>query len=48
MRSRFIQPPGVVEIIGAALLDHCYTEMTHLAGFLPHLYARVNATGPTT
>lgn len=48
MRSRFIQPPGVVEFIGAALLDHCYTEMTHLASFLPHLYARVNATGPTS
>ena len=47
MRSRFIQPPGIVEIIGPAPLDHCYTEMTHLAGFLPHLYARVNATGPT-
>ncbi len=46
MRSRFILPPGVVEIIGPPLLDHCYTEMTHLAGFLPHLFARVNATGP--
>ena len=47
MRSRFILPPGVIHLIGAALLDHCYTEMTHLARFLPHLYARVNATGPS-
>jgi len=47
MRSRFILPPGVLDVIGAALLDHCYTEMTHLAGFLPRLYARVTATGPT-
>ncbi len=46
MRSRFILPPGLIEILGAPLLDHCYTEMTHLAGFLPHLYARVNARGP--
>jgi len=47
MRSRFIQPPGVLEIFGPSLLDHCYTEMTHLASFLPRLYARVNATVPT-
>ncbi len=46
MRSRFIQPPGIVEIIGPALLDHCYTEMTHLASFLPRLYARVNVEVP--
>lgn len=45
MRSRFIQPPGVIDFVGAALLDHCYTEMTHLASFLPHLYARINARG---
>ena len=48
MRSRFILPPGAIEFIGAPLLDHCYTEMTHLAGFLPHLYARVNARGPSS
>ncbi len=48
MRSRFIQPAGVVELIGPALLDHCYTEMTHLASFLPHLHAQVNARGPTS
>jgi hypothetical protein len=46
MRSRFILPPGILELIGPPLLDHCYTEMTHLAGFLPRLFARVNATGP--
>lgn len=48
MRSRFIFPAGIAELIGPALIDHCYTEMTHLSGFLPHLYARVNATGPST
>ena len=43
MRSRFIFPPGVAGVVGPAMIDHCYTEMTHLAGFLPHLHARVTA-----
>ena len=46
MRSRFIFPPGAPEFIGPFMLDHCWTEMTHLAGFLPRLYARVTANGP--
>ena len=46
MRSRFVFPPGIAQLIGPALIDHCYTEMTHLARFLPHLYAHVNAEGP--
>ena len=41
MRSRFILPPGAPEFIGPPLLDHCWTEMTHLASFLPRLYRRV-------
>lgn len=43
MRSRFIAPPGSPELVAAPLLDHCYTEMTHLGSFLPRLYARVTA-----
>ena len=46
MRSRFIFPDGAPDFIGPPMIDHCWTEMTHLAGFLPHLYARVTATGP--
>ena len=45
MRSRFIFPPGMAEFAGPGLVDHCYTEMTHLAGFLPHLYARITGDG---
>ncbi|MCP3937894.1 MAG: hypothetical protein GY708_21305 [Actinomycetia bacterium] len=47
MRSRFIFPPNTPELLGPALIDHCWTEMTHLATFLPHLYAAITATGPT-
>ncbi|MEM7286158.1 MAG: hypothetical protein AAF480_07390 [Actinomycetota bacterium] len=46
MRSRFIFPAGVPDLIGPVLIDHCWTEMTHLAGFLPHLHARVVGTSP--
>jgi hypothetical protein len=35
MRSRFIFPPGTPTFIGPPMIDHCWTEMTHLAGFLP-------------
>jgi ribonuclease Z len=40
MRSRFVFGPEVPEVIGPLMLDHCWTEMTHLASFLPRLYAR--------
>lgn len=43
MRSRFIFPPGAPETIGGWMIDHCYTEMTHLAAFLPRLYVHVTA-----
>ncbi|MCU0270346.1 MAG: hypothetical protein MUF83_17110 [Acidimicrobiales bacterium] len=43
MRSRFFFAPGTPELIAAPMLDHCWTEMTHLASFLPHLYVRVTA-----
>jgi hypothetical protein len=46
MRSRFIFPPGTPDFIGPPMLDHCWTEMTHLASFLPKLFARVTANGP--
>jgi hypothetical protein len=42
MRSRFVFPPGTPDLIGAPMLDHCWTEMTNLAGFLPRLHARVS------
>jgi ribonuclease Z len=45
MRSRFICSPSTPEFIGPPLLDHCWTEMTHLAGFLPRLHARLHETG---
>ena len=41
MRSRFIFPVGTPDFIGGPMLDHCWTEMTHLASFLPRLYSRV-------
>ena len=44
MRSRFILPAGTPDLLGPLLIDHCYTEMTHLAGFLPDLHAAVNAS----
>ena len=46
MRSRFICEPDTPEFIGTALLDHCWTEMTHLASFLPRVYAAVLDSGP--
>ena len=46
MRSRFIFPAETPELIGPLLIDHCWTEMTQLASFLPHLYARVTAGEP--
>jgi hypothetical protein len=46
MRSRFVFPPGTPDLVGAPMLDHCFTEMTHLAGFLPHLHAAAAMTGP--
>jgi hypothetical protein len=42
MRSRFVFPPGTPDVVAGAMVDHCWTEMTHLAGFLPHLYVAVN------
>ena len=39
MRSRFIFGPEIPDVIGPLMLDHCWTEMTHLAGFLPRLHA---------
>ena len=45
MRSRFILPEETPGFVAAALLDHCYTEMTHLGMFLPRLYTHVLA-GP--
>ena len=41
MRSRFIFGPEIPDLIGPLMLDHCWTEMTHLAGFLPELHARL-------
>ena len=46
MRNRFIFPPGTPNFIGPPVLDHCWTEMTHLASFLPRLFPRVTANGP--
>lgn len=43
MRSRFIFPPGTPEFIGGPMLDHCWTEMSHLAGFLPRLHDAATA-----
>ena len=40
MRSRFIFGPDIPDVIGPLMLDHCWTEMTHLASFLPRLHAR--------
>ena len=45
MRSRFILPAGTPEFIAAPLLDHCWTEMTHLASFLPDLYMYATGAG---
>ena len=42
MRSRFIFPAETPEAIAGPMLDHCWTEMTHLASFLPRLYRTVN------
>jgi hypothetical protein len=47
LRSRFFFPAGFDTAICRALIDHCSTEMTHLASFLPHLYASITGTGPT-
>jgi hypothetical protein len=44
MRSRFILPAGTPNLLGPLLIDHCYTEMTHLAGFLPRLHEFVKTT----
>lgn len=46
MRSRFIFPPEAPEAIAAPMLDHCWTEMTHLASFLPRLHRTVNGSSP--
>ncbi len=43
MRSRFIFPPVLPEILGGWMIDHCATEMSHLAAFLPRLYVHVTA-----
>jgi len=45
MRSRFIFPHGTLDFIATPTLDHCWTETTHLASFLPELYARATTTG---
>ncbi|MCP4341667.1 MAG: hypothetical protein GY799_22995 [Desulfobulbaceae bacterium] len=45
MRSRFVFPPDTPELLGPALIDHCWTEMTHLAGFLPRLHTAATAAG---
>lgn len=39
MRSRFIFGQEIPDLIGPLMLDHCWTEMTHLASFLPRLFA---------
>jgi hypothetical protein len=46
MRSRFVLPAGTPEFVGGALLDHCWTEMSHLATFLPDLHRAVTLGGP--
>ena len=46
MRSRFYFPPGTPDGVGGAMLDHCATEMAHLATFLPRLFATVMGSGP--
>lgn len=39
MRSRFFFPPGTPAFVGPPMLEHCATEMSNLAEFLPRLYA---------
>jgi len=46
MRSRFIFGPEIPDLIGPLMLDHCWTEMTHLASFLPKLHAHVASSSP--
>jgi hypothetical protein len=46
MRNRFYFPPGLPPELGPAMLDHCATEMAHLATFLPRLHALVTGAGP--
>jgi ribonuclease Z len=43
MRSRFIFGAEIPDLIGPLMLDHCWTEMTHLASFLPKLHERVTS-----
>lgn len=47
LRSRFFFPAGFDRTICQALIDHCATEMSHLASFLPRLYASITGVGPT-
>jgi hypothetical protein len=47
MRSRFVFGPGTPDFVAGPMIDHCWTEMTHLAGFLPELFAVVHAQGGT-
>jgi ribonuclease Z len=44
MRSRFIFGSEIPDLIGPLMLDHCWTEMTHLASFLPRLYERATSS----
>jgi hypothetical protein len=39
MKSRFVFGPGTPDFLAGPMIDHCWTEMTHLARFLPQLFA---------
>ena len=41
MRSRFLFPSSTPDLIGPPMIDHCVTEMAHLASFLPRLHSSV-------
>lgn len=44
MKSRFVFGPGTPEFVAGAMIDHCWTEMTHLGSFLPELFELANPT----
>ena len=46
MRSRFYFTDGTPEVMGPWMLDHCATEMRHLASLLPTLYSTITGQGP--
>jgi len=46
MKSRFVFGPATPDFVAGPMIDHCWTEMTHLAGFLPDLFvARTQSPG---